>query len=141
MDKLISLAKSAQANKKNLTNALVGTALVCAVVFGLTYDGSAKIELGLPIENELVAHTALGIVFLILGIWIVLFEVFHHEQKGYFESKRGRRFLAISAVFLVIWIPCSVVALFVANTPVESALWGIRLAVFVAQCVSAFMSY
>ena len=141
MDKLISLAKSAQANKKNLTNALVGTALVCAVAFGLTYDGSAKIELGLPIENELVAHTALGIVFLVLGIWIVLFEVFHHEQKGYFESKRGRRFLAISAVFLVIWIPCGVVALFVANTPVESAFWGIRLAAFVAQCISAFMSY
>ena len=30
---------------------------------------------------------------------------------------------------------------FVYLAPVESAFWGIRLAAFVAQCISAFMSY
>lgn len=141
MDALINLAFAAQSRRKTLTNACVAVALVCAVVFGLTYEGTGKTALNLPIANELLAHTALGIVWLVLGIWIVLFEIFHHEQEGYFSTKMGRRFVAISAVFLVIWVVCCVVALFVPDTQLEYALWAIRLVAFIAQCVSAFFSY
>lgn len=135
MDALIKLAKLVRNNEHSVTNACVAVALIGAITFGLS--GSTSLT-----DCNFLGHTALGFVWLVLGVWVVAWELFQHQDDSFFEGKRGRRFVAVACPFVIVWVVCSVVAIVSwPNEAVEAAMWGVRLPAFIIQCVSAFFSW